>query len=443
MTVATTTPGRATYRNTAPYPFCPGCGHHAILDRLDEALVSLQLDPARVVLVSDIGCSGLGDQYFATSAFHGLHGRSLTYATGLKLARPELEVVVLLGDGGTGIGGAHLLSAARRNVGMTVIVFNNFNYGMTGGQHSATTPRGAFTATTPEGNLEQPLDLCATVAVNGAAFVWRGTSFDDDLGLRIAEGMRTPGFALLDVWELCTSFYVPANKASRRSLAELLDRTGFVSGVIQRREVREFAAAYRRAHAADAGATPLPGRPIEVRWTSPLDRRFHLVLAGSAGGRVRSAARLVARAAVASGLWAAQRDDYPVTVKSGHSLAELILSPRPIDDTGVPEPDALVVLSQDGRRKVAGLLPRLAPTARVFAPPALAPGLGVAGGVEDLDPAAAGRSARGHPSLVLAVAALRRLGLVPREALEAAASGDEERAAVAAGWELGRSRPRS
>ncbi len=218
-----TVDGLATYRNGRAYPFCPGCGHGTILDRLDEALVELALDPARVVLVSDIGCSGLSDQYFATSAFHGLHGRSLTYATGLKLARPELEVIVLLGDGGTGIGGAHLLNAARRNVGLTVVVFNNFNYGMTGGQHSATTPAGARTSTTPGGNLEAPLDLCGTVAVNGAAYAWRGTSFDDDLAERMVEAVRTPGFALLDVWELCTSFFVPANHASRRTLATTLD----------------------------------------------------------------------------------------------------------------------------------------------------------------------------------------------------------------------------
>jgi len=104
----------ATYRNERPYPFCPGCGHGPILDCLDRALVDLGIDPRRVVLVSDIGCSGLSDQYFVTSAFHGLHGRSLTYASGIKLADPALIVIVLMGDGGVGIGGAHLLAAARR-----------------------------------------------------------------------------------------------------------------------------------------------------------------------------------------------------------------------------------------------------------------------------------------------------------------------------------------
>ncbi|NIR00204.1 MAG: 2-oxoglutarate synthase, partial [Gemmatimonadales bacterium] len=88
-----------TYRNQSPYPFCPGCGHGFILDHLNQALVKLQLDPRQVVIVSDIGCVGLSDQYFTTSAFHGLHGRSTTYATGIKLARPDLKVIVLMGDG--------------------------------------------------------------------------------------------------------------------------------------------------------------------------------------------------------------------------------------------------------------------------------------------------------------------------------------------------------
>ncbi len=146
MTLGTTVTPLSSYRNDTPYPFCPGCGHGPILDHLNKALVKAAIDPAKVVLVSDIGCSGLSDQYFATHAFHGLHGRSLTYATGIKLARPELTVIVVIGDGGTGIGGTHLLQAARRNIGITVLVFDNFNFGMTGGQHSTTTPPGAVTS---------------------------------------------------------------------------------------------------------------------------------------------------------------------------------------------------------------------------------------------------------------------------------------------------------
>jgi pyruvate/2-oxoacid:ferredoxin oxidoreductase beta subunit/Pyruvate/2-oxoacid:ferredoxin oxidoreductase gamma subunit len=400
----------ATFRNETPYPFCPGCGHGPILDRLNEALVKLQLDPRRLVLVTDIGCSGLSDQYFDTSAFHGLHGRSLTYATGIKLARPDLEVVVILGDGGTGIGGAHLLNAARRNVGITALVFNNFNFGMTGGQHSVTTPEGAITSKTPGGNLERPLDLCATVGVNGAAWAGRFTSFDADLADRIAEAILTPGFALLDIWELCTAYYVASNPMSRKALSEMLDHLGFATGVLYRREAVEHAAAYRAAHAMDQEKPRWIPQGIEPVFSSGLDRRFHLVVAGSAGTKVRSAARLVAQAALLSGLYAAQRDDYPITVKTGHSVSELILSPEPIVDTGVEWTDALLVLSEDGRRKAGPYLAALAPGGRVFR----------LDGAGELSVAAETLEAIRNPLAALA-AVLARLDLFPLAALESAA----------------------
>ena len=419
---ATTITPLATYRNETPYPFCPGCGHGPILDRLNEALVSLELEPKRVVLVTDIGCSGLSDQYFATSAFHGLHGRSLTYAAGIKLADPELTVIVIMGDGGLGIGGAHLLAAARRNVGIKLLVLNNFNFGMTGGQHSATTPAGTLTATTPDGSLERPLDACATVAANGAGYVWRGTSFDADLAERIAEAVRHPGFALLDVWELCTAYFQPRNRWSKRSLQEAITGLGMTTGLVRRAEVAEYAAAYRDRAAARAGEAVLPRRALEPRFAAALDRRFRLVVAGSAGGRVGSAARVLARAAILSGLWAAQRGDYPVTVKTGHSLAELILGPEPIDYAGVERPDALAILTPEGRRKAAPLLARMSADGRVFVVPDHAD-VETAARVTVLDPASI-PAAIARKQLALAVVGemARRLSLVPAEALTAAAA---------------------
>ena len=139
-------------------------GAARVLVALTAVVVFLELFLRRidveVVIVTDIGCSGLADKYFRTNAFHGLHGRSVTYATGIKLANPELKVIVLMGDGGCGIGGHHLINAARRNIGVTVVVFNNFNYGMTGGEHSVTTPEGGVTSSTPFGQLEHPMDIC-------------------------------------------------------------------------------------------------------------------------------------------------------------------------------------------------------------------------------------------------------------------------------------------
>ncbi len=437
MSSTTITP-LGTFRNETPYPFCPGCGHGPILDRLNEALVRLELDPRRVVLVSDIGCSGLSDQYFATSAFHGLHGRSVTYATGIKLARPELTVVVLMGDGGTGIGGHHLINAARRNIGITVLVFNNFNFGMTGGQHSTTTPLGALTSTTPLGNLERPLDICGTVAANGAAYVCRATSFDGDLADRIAEAIRRPGFALLDVWELCTAYFLPANRWSKKSLEATLGELDFATGVLRDEPVGEYAAAYRERAAGLATGGRDELEALEPRFSARLDRKISVTLGGSAGAKVGSAARLAARAAVLSGLWAAERSDYPVTVKSGYSVSELILAPEPIDHAGAERPDVIGLLSAEGLRKARPLLARMDERGRVFTLPRLGP-VETRSAVETLDLGA--QVPRTGVALAFVAALFKRLGCFPPEAFAAAASllpdsyRREGERAVAAGLE--------
>ncbi len=422
MNAPTTVTTLAGYRNETPYPFCPGCGHHSILDQLSAALDELKIDPNKVVLVSDIGCSGLSDQYFVTSAFHGLHGRSITYATGIKLARPDLKVIVVMGDGGTGIGGAHLLNAARRNIGLTVLVFNNFNFGMTGGQHSTTTPSGAVTSTTPGGNLERPLDICATVAVNGAGYVWRGTNFDKDLSARIAEAVRAECFALLDIWELCTAYFVPNNQASKKTLTSILDDLGLKAGLLQRTDYPEYATACRQAASSQRGKPLREPRPITPRFESSLARPFRLVVAGSAGGKVKSAARLVGEAALLSGLWAAQRDDYPITVMTGHSIAEIVISPRPIDYTAIARPDAMVLLSREGVAKVGRQLGAMKPEDQVFALPEVAD-VKTGATVHVIDPAKlATRLGKGSVALYGIAHALKELHVFPIEALAAAAT---------------------
>ncbi|MEA1966910.1 MAG: thiamine pyrophosphate-dependent enzyme, partial [Thermodesulfobacteriota bacterium] len=141
-----------------PPVFCPGCTHERITKELDKALVKLNLAADKTVIVSDIGCSGLFDTFFNVHALHGLHGRALTYAAGLKLADPELNVIVTMGDGGIGIGGAHILASCRRNLDITLIILNNFNFGMTGGQYSATTPADAVAGSEFLNNAEAPID---------------------------------------------------------------------------------------------------------------------------------------------------------------------------------------------------------------------------------------------------------------------------------------------
>ena len=427
-----------TLRTESDYPFCPGCGHGPVLDALNAAMVKLELEPHEVVIVSDIGCAGLSDQYFATSAFHGLHGRSITYATGIKLMRPDLTVVVIMGDGGTGIGGAHLLSAARRNIGITVLVLNNFNFGMTGGQHSTTTPEGFLTPTTPAGNLEAPLDICATVGVNGAAYSYRGTSFDADLVDRIAEGITTTGLAVLDVWDLCTAYFVPNNKFGRRQIDQTMEALGLESGVLYRKETQELATAYRRL--AEGQREGLRVKTVTASVAPTLERRLHFVVAGSAGGRVRSAARLVALAAMRSGLWSAQRDDYPTTVKSGHSVSEVIISPEELHYSGIEHPDVLVVVSEDGVGKAGPYLEAMTDSDTVF----------VAAGLEHpvteaqvivLDPAQSDvRIPRASLALAMVAKAVHHTGVVPFDLFEESAGeggfGEKNLALVTAGIEL-------
>lgn len=356
-----------TYLNEdmLPYPYCPGCGHGVILDHLNEALVQLQLDPRKVVIVTDIGCVGLSDRYFETNAFHGLHGRALTYATGIKLVQPDLKVIVLVGDGGCGIGGAHLINAARRNIGLTVLVFNNLNYGMTGGEHSATTPPQALTTTTRYGNLERPMDVCSTVAVNGASFVARKTSFEKDLTDLIAQAIQTEGFSLIDIWELCVAYYVPNNRFSRSLLEQTMDELGFDRGILQQRDYEEYSRAYRRAAAGDEKKITALGQLMDVRYGHNLRQPLDVTIAGSAGMRIGSAAGALSRGAVISGLWAAQRDDYPVTVRSGFSVSEVALDPQKEWD-GADRRQVFVVLFPEGLKKVRAQLARLSETDRVY-----------------------------------------------------------------------------
>jgi len=412
-----------TYRNEKPYPFCPGCGHGAILDKLNAALVQLGTDPADVVIVSDIGCAGLSDQYFATSAFHGLHGRSITYATGIKLARPELTVIVIMGDGGTGIGGTHLINAARRNAGITVLVLNNLNFGMTGGQHSTTTPEGSITSTTPLGNLEHPLDICATVGVNGAGFVYRGTSFDADLPDQMVAAIRHPGFALLDVWDLCTAYYVPKNKIGKKGLEETITNLGMARGVLYERATQEYATAYREAAAMGPRRPPAS---IPVDYSTTLGGSLSLVVAGSAGAKVRSAARLYATAAIRSGLWATLRGDYPVTVKTGHSVTQVVLSRDQIPPVAVTVPDVLVIASEDGLKKVGAMLGSMGPDQLVITVPEFA-ATATDAELVVIDPAGwDGRIPKTQLALLLLAAAAQHTGVLPAAALRAAAAGPFE-----------------
>lgn len=348
-----------------PLPFCAGCGHTTLIKALNKAMVKLELDPKKVVIVTDIGCIGLSDRYFTTNAFHGLHGRSITYACGLKLARPELTVIALMGDGAAGIGGAHFLNVARRNIGITLLIGNNFNYGMTGGQHSVTTPADAYTSTTPWGNPEGPMDLCGTAAAAGGAWIYRTTSFDKNLSDVLADAISQPGFAMVDTWELCTAYYMPRNQFKRKELMELLDSYGFKVGLVADNPRPEYTVRYREVIESKPPAKKKP--IIEAKFDNKVEKQTGIIIAGSAGQKVISAATIFAQGSIFAGLNTTQKDDYPITVQTGHSVAEIIVSPDRIEYTGIASPDYFILVSEDGLKRTRAKIEKLPETCTLYA----------------------------------------------------------------------------
>ena len=198
-----------------PHIWCAGCGNGIIMRDVAVALQELIDDPevnlnrGKVVVVSGIGCSSRAAGYMDFDSIHTTHGRAIAFATGIKIAHPELEVIVLTGDGDcSAIGGNHLIHAARRNIGLTVVTFNNDIYGMTGGQYSPTTPTGDMATTAPYGNIDRPFDIAQLAAGAGATFTARGSAYHvKETTELIRQGIMHKGFSLIDVYSVCPTYY--------------------------------------------------------------------------------------------------------------------------------------------------------------------------------------------------------------------------------------------
>ncbi len=208
MTVKIEVRKPAEYAVARPPIWCPGCGDYGILDALRRALAELGIPNERVVVVSGIGCSSQLPHFMKTYGIHGIHGRALPIATGVKLANPDLTVIVMGGDGdGYAIGTNHLVHAARRNVDITYIVSNNQVYGLTTGQMAPTTLKGVKTRSTPYGSVDDPVNPLALAIASGATYVARGFSGDPaHLAGLIKGGIEHRGFALIDVLSPCVTF---------------------------------------------------------------------------------------------------------------------------------------------------------------------------------------------------------------------------------------------
>jgi 2-oxoglutarate ferredoxin oxidoreductase subunit beta len=197
-----------------PHIWCPGCGNGIVLNCFAHALDELKFDLDKLVVVSGIGCIGRTAGYVNTDSFHTTHGRALAFATGVKLANPELEVVVISGDGDLfAIGGNHFIHAARRNMGIKVLCANNLNYGMTGGQQGPTTPLESFTTTSPYGSIENPFNLVHLAAASGSTYVARWTTLHvRRLTQSIKKMLQKKGFSFVEVLAQCPEIYGRYNK---------------------------------------------------------------------------------------------------------------------------------------------------------------------------------------------------------------------------------------
>lgn len=266
-----------------PHLWCAGCGIGIVMGSILRSVEKLELNQDDVAVISGIGCTGRMPVYMDFNTMHTTHGRALAFATGLKMARPEMEIIVVMGDGDAlAIGGNHFIHAARRNIDLTAIVVNNNIYGMTGGQSSPTTPLESYSATAPYGHIEQPFPICDLAIAAGAAFVARGTVYHAlQLDTLIEKAMRKRGFAVVEAVSYCHTTFGRANNMrspllmmrmlkdnsisvqAAQKLGDDLPPDKIVRGVLHDEDKPEFTELYdqviERAHG------PLPPRKRKVR----------------------------------------------------------------------------------------------------------------------------------------------------------------------------------
>jgi 2-oxoglutarate ferredoxin oxidoreductase subunit beta len=252
------------YRPRLPHIWCPGCGNGIVTSALMKAVDKLGLNQDKTVVVSGIGCSSRASGYLDFDTVHSAHGRALPVATGIKLAEPDLNVIVITGDGdATAIGGNHFIHAARRNINLTVIVYNNNIYGMTGGQYSPLTPVGSKATTAPYTTVERSFDLAELAKAAGATFVARGTAFHTQMLVDVmTQALSHDGFSIVEAITQCPISYGRQNKlgdaagmmgwqrdhavpveAAKRLTPEQLEEK-FLIGVLHKSEAPEYTKEY-------------------------------------------------------------------------------------------------------------------------------------------------------------------------------------------------------
>jgi len=329
----------ASLRTEKKMPFCPGCSYQMVIEGIAGSLQDMGINPLDVILVSDIGCCGLIDPLLSCHTIHGLHGRVTALAMGVAIGlnNPHKKVIAIQGDGGVTIGLQHLMEAARLNVNLSLIVQNNMVYGMTGGQISGLSACEFKAEKMPEEKNIPPYDICELAHKAGASYSSRVVA-QGDLNQKMAEVFGTKGFSLLEIWGLCPSY----------SYKKIKD----INKLPCNERTLENPNDPYYLHIKNSSSLFDELSQIENRFESTLKERLQVIIAGSAGGGVQLAADILAFAGIASGLNTKKKGEYPVTVGTGFSVAEIIFSRNEIYYTRIDTPDVAIIVTQDGLDKI-------------------------------------------------------------------------------------------
>ena len=361
---------------TSAFPsiWCPGCGHGIITQALARACGELGWEKDDIFSVSGIGCSARVPAYLDFNSVQTTHGRAIAFATGMKLVKPEKHVFLTLGDGDCmSIGGNHFLHACKRNIDLTIIVYNNNIYGMTGGQVSPTTPYNAKTTTSPFGNIDEPIDICKVAEAAGATFVARSTVYHaNQLPALIKRGLEHHGLSVIEVKEPCPTNFgrrngfknvkemymslrdnaVPLEKAQLMTEAELEGK--FVTGVFVDKTREEYVDKYYRLVEKVKTRTPLMNLTAGNYQAEKLGKpRYECQLCGSGGQGLIMSGILLAEAMIRQGKHAVHTQSYGVEARGGASRSEVVISDEEISFPEITAPDIMMALTQVSYDKFA------------------------------------------------------------------------------------------
>lgn len=367
-----------SYLRTAEFPsiWCPGCGHGIITQAAIRAIEQLGWDKDEVYAVSGIGCSARTPAYMDFNSVQTTHGRAITFATGMKMFRPEKKVILFLGDGDcASIGGNHLIHAARRNIDLTVIVMNNYIYGMTGGQCSPTTPYESRTSTTTYGSIDRELKICDVAMAAGATFVARSTAYHAaQLPALIKQGINNKGFSLIEILSPCPTGFgarngfrapyemydmlrdmaVPIEKTNAMTKEELKNKivTGVLKNEPEKEYIDKYEALVEEIHnsGGNFGVQGIDVQPISEN--RPIER-YECCLSGFGGQGLILAGIILSEAMIRQNKYAVHNQSYGPEARGGSSRSDIIISDSDINYPEVTSPDLLLAMTQDSFNKYA------------------------------------------------------------------------------------------